>query len=79
MYHAHYVKWKKTNNRRNTSAESRKNQKTRRKGKYQVLGDIGSGHHKTSEDERKNNERLSQMNEESSCNRTQKQKSYQVD
>ena len=32
--------------------KSRKNQKTRRKGNLQILGNIGSGHHQSSRDEK---------------------------
>ena len=38
---------------RNGTTKSRKNQNDRRKGKLQIHGNIGSGHHQTSRDERK--------------------------
>ena len=38
-------KGKKTNNGRNRIVKSEKNQNTWRKGKLQVLGNIGIGHH----------------------------------
>ena len=41
----HNEKWKVTNNGRNRTAKSRKNQNFRRKGKLQVLGNIGSDYH----------------------------------
>ena len=44
---------KRQNYRRNKTAKSRKNQSAWRKGKLQVHGNIGSGHHQTSGDERK--------------------------
>ena len=43
----------KTNNRRNLTAKSRKNMNAWRKGKLLVQGNIRSGHHQTSRDERK--------------------------
>ena len=48
MRHADNEKWKKKNNGMNRTAESVKNQNALRKGKLQVLGNIGSGHHQTS-------------------------------
>ena len=39
---------------RNRTTKSRKDQDVRRKGNLQVLGNIGSGHHQTYEDERQN-------------------------
>ena len=48
-------KWKKTNNGRNRTRKSRKNKNAWRKGKLQVLGNIGSGHHQISGDESKRN------------------------
>ena len=37
-----------------TSKSKKKNQNTRRKGNVQIPGNIGSWHHQTSGDERKN-------------------------
>ena len=54
---------KKTNNGRNRTARSRKNQNTWRKGKLQVLENVGSGQHQISGDKRKNNKRLPQTTE----------------
>ena len=51
MCHAHNEKWKRTNNWRNRTAKSRKNQNGLRKGKLQVLGNIGSRYHQTNWDE----------------------------
>ena len=51
--------------RKEKTAESRKNQKTWRKGKSQVLGNIGSGYHQIREDENNNNKRAPQINEKS--------------
>ena len=42
--HGHNEKWNTTNNGRNRRAKLRKNQNAQRKGKLQVLGNIGSGH-----------------------------------
>ena len=53
MCHANTEKRKKTNSGRSKTAKSRKNQKFQRKRRLQVLGNIGSGHHQTSEDEKK--------------------------
>ena len=53
------MKRKNIDNGRNRTTKSRKNQKARRKGNLQVLGNIGSGHSQTSGDERKNNKRVS--------------------
>ena len=53
MCHVYNVKRKTTNNGRNRITKSRKNQNVRRKGNLQVLGNIRSGHHQTSGDERK--------------------------
>ena len=38
---------------RKKTTKSRKTQKVRRKVNLQILGNIGSGHHQTSRDERK--------------------------
>ena len=53
MYHAHDEKWKKAKNGMNRTAKSRKNQDAWRKRNLQVLGNIETGHHQTSRDERK--------------------------
>ena len=53
MCHANNEKWKKTNNGRNRTTKSGKNQNDQRKGNLQVIGNIGSGHYRTSGDERK--------------------------
>ena len=78
MCHAHNEKRKKRYNERNRSAKLRKNQNVLRKGKFQVLVNIGSGQHQTSGDERKNRIRLPQMNEETSGDQAQQQKSRQM-
>ena len=44
---------KETNNGRNRTAKSRKNQKASRKGKLKVLGNTGRGHNQPNEDERR--------------------------
>ena len=51
MCHAHNEKG--GNSGRNKTAKSRLNQNARNKGKLQVLGNNGSGHHQKSSDERK--------------------------
>ena len=51
-------KWRKTNNARNISAKSRKNQNAWRKEKLQILENTGSRHHQTNGDERKNDKRV---------------------
>ena len=53
MCHANNEKRKTTNDGRNRTIKSRKNQNTRTKGNLQVLGNTGSGPHQTSGDERK--------------------------
>ena len=65
MWHAHNKKWEKTNNGRNKTAKSRKNQNAWRKGKLQVYGNIGNGHHQTNGDLKKW-EKISQTNEKTS-------------
>ena len=57
MCYAHNEKWKKTNNGMNRTVKSRKNRNIRRKGKLQIVGNTGRGHHQTSGDERKNNKK----------------------
>ena len=52
MRHVHNEKLEKRNNRRNRTTKSGKNLNAGRKGKLQVLGNIGSGHHQ-SRDKRK--------------------------
>ena len=77
MCHAHNEKRKMTNNRRNRTAKSRKNQNTWRKWKLRILGNIRSEHHQTSRDKRKNKKRVPQINEKLSWNLPLKQKSHQ--
>ena len=55
------------------------NQNAWRKGKLQVLRNIGSGHHQTSRDERKNQKRVPQMNVKTSGNQALWQKFHQRD
>ena len=50
-------KRQKTNNGRNRTVLSIKNQNIWRKEKWEVLGNIGSGHHQTSGEERKKKRR----------------------
>ena len=52
--HANYRKRKKTIDRRNKSTKSRKNQNGPRKVNLEVFCNIGSRHHQTSGDKRKN-------------------------
>ena len=47
-----------------------KNQNARRKGNLQILGNIGSGHHQTSGEERKKFLKISQENEKTTLNQT---------
>ena len=47
-------KWKKINNGRNRTAKLRKNKNNWRKESLKVLSNIGSEHHQTRRDERKN-------------------------
>ena len=47
--------------------------------KLQILGNIGSEHHPTSEDEGKNKKRLPQANKKTSQNLAQQQNSHQSD
>ena len=46
------------------------------KGNLQILGNIGSGHHQTCREERKNWKRISWENEKTTRNQTTLQKSY---
>ena len=62
-------KQKMTNNRRNRITQSRKNQNPQRKGKLQILWNIGSGHHETCGDKRKKNW-IHQENEKTCRNQT---------
>ena len=51
---ANNKKRKTTKNGKNRTTKSRKNQNARRKGSLQIFGNIGSGNHQPSVDERKN-------------------------
>ena len=53
MCHANNELWEKTNDGRNRTTKSRMNQNAWRKGKLQVLENIGNGHHQTSQGEKK--------------------------
>ena len=79
MSNADNEKGKRTNNGRNKTGKSRKNQNTRRKGNLLVPGNIESGHHQTSGDERKNIKRVSLTNEKTSRNQALQRDSYQRD
>ena len=57
----------------------RPNQEKIKKGKSQILANIGSRHHQTSRDGRKNLKRVSQENKETIQNQTISEKSYQRD
>ena len=59
------------------TAKSRKNQNTWKTWYLQILGNIGSGHHKTNGNERKNNKRVPQTNKKASWNQTLLQKTHQ--
>ena len=52
-----------TNDERNKTTKSRKNQNARRKGNLKIFRNTGSGHHQTSGDERRNKKRVTQENE----------------
>ena len=54
MCHANNEKRETTHDGRNRTTKLRKNQDAQRKGNLQILGNIGSGYHQTSGDERKN-------------------------
>ena len=53
MFHVNKEKWKTTNDGRNRTTKSRKNQNAKRKENLEILGNIGSGHHQTCGDGRK--------------------------
>ncbi len=53
-----------------TTKSRKKNQNARRKGSFKILRNIGSGHHQTRGDERKNKNRILQENEETTGNQT---------
>ena len=57
MYHANNEKRETTRDGRNKTTKSRKNQNAWRKGSLKILGNIGSGHHQTCGDKRKNEKR----------------------
>ena len=54
MHHTNNEKQETTHDGRNETTKSRKNKNTQTKGNVQKLGNIGSRHHQTSGDERKN-------------------------
>ena len=62
MCRANKDKLEKRNFGRNKTTQSGKNQSVWREGKLHVLGNIGSGHHWTNRDERKNEKRQSKTN-----------------
>ena len=66
-----------THDRRNRTTKSRKNQNAWGKGNLQVLGNIGSGHHRACGDKRKTLKRVSLKNEETAGNHTKQKISYQ--
>ena len=66
--HANNEKQKKTNNGRNRTASSTKNQNAWRKGKLQVLWNIRSGLYPTIRDERSNKKRVPQKYKKTSRN-----------
>ena len=47
MCYSNYEKWKTTNDGRNRTTKTRKNQNTRRKGNLEISGNIGNGYHQT--------------------------------
>ena len=79
-YLASDKKRKITNDGRNRTTIWRKNQNTYSKGNGWVLGNIGSGHHQTSEDERKKHLwKVSQKKEKTTRKQTIQQKQHQRD
>ena len=70
MRHANYEKRETTHDGKNKTTLSRKNRNAQRKEHLQILGNIGSGHHQTRGDERKNWKGVSQENEKATWNRT---------
>ena len=55
---------------KNRSSKSRENQNAQRKGNLQIFGNIGSGHHQTSGDERENLQRIHKDNVKTTRNQT---------
>ena len=76
MWHAHNEKWKKTNNERNRTTKSRKNQNSWREEKLRIVGNIRSGYHQTSGDERKKSEKNTPDKQKTSGNQVLWQKSH---
>ena len=72
------MKSRKWHDRRNQTTKSRKNQNAKRKGNEQILGNIGSWHHQTSGDERKN-KRVSRENQKVTWDKTILQELYKRD
>ena len=68
--HADNKKRETTINGRNRTTKSRKNQNAQRKENLQILGNIGSTHHQTRVDIRKNQKGISQENKETTRNQT---------
>ena len=74
MCHANNEKRKTTNDRRNGTTKSTKNQNARRKGNLQILENMGSRHHQTSSDEKKI--KVSQENKKKTKNKLLENKLY---
>ena len=51
MHHANNTEQEETHDERNETTKSRKNQNAQGKRNFKILGNIGSGHYQTSEDE----------------------------
>ena len=70
MRHANYEKQETIYDGGNRTTKSRQNQNAHGKENLQILGNVGSGHHQTSGDERKNSKRISQEKEKTTRNQT---------
>ena len=70
MCHAYNEKRETTNDGRNRTTKSRKNQNAQRKGNLQILGNIGSEHNLKCGNERKKFPKIHQVNEKTTRNQT---------
>ena len=74
MHHASNEKWQVTHDRRSRTTKSSSNQNARRKGNLQILGNIGSWHHRTNRNQRKNLKRVPQKDQRITKDKTLQQK-----
>ena len=80
MCHVHNEKGKREKKWKAWNSQIRKESECRGKERrLQVLGNIGSRHHQTNGDERRNKKRVSQKNVKTSQNKILLQKSHQKD